>query len=112
MEQEIGNISIALIRKLNPAMKGIGNDFIMDSTEYYIPDVNSIFKYPLRLDGIIIAVRKQGSATININLREYNTTKNDLILCAPSINSQTGHASNPNVPHLIRFSKRDVYQPE
>lgn len=40
MEQEIGNISIALIRKLNPAMKGIGNDFIMDSTEYYIPDVN------------------------------------------------------------------------
>ena len=64
MEQEIGNISIALIRKLNPAMKGIGNDFIMDSTEYYIPDVNSIFKYPLRLDGIIIAVRKQGSATI------------------------------------------------
>ena len=83
MEQEIGNISIALIRKLNPAMKGIGNDFIMDSTEYYIPDVNSIFKYPLRLDGIIIAVRKQGSATININLREYNTTKNDLILCAP-----------------------------
>ena len=36
MEQEIGNISIALIRKLNPAMKGIGNDFIMDSTEYYI----------------------------------------------------------------------------
>ena len=49
MEQEIGNISIALIRKLNPAMKGIGNDFIMDSTEYYIPDVNSIFKYPLRL---------------------------------------------------------------
>ena len=100
MEQEIGNISIALIRKLNPAMKGIGNDFIMDSTEYYIPDVNSIFKYPLRLDGIIIAVRKQGSATININLRH------------PSINSQTGHASNPNVPHLIRFSKRDVYQPE
>ena len=83
MEQEIGNISIALIRKLNPAMKGIGNDFIMDSTEYYIPDVNSIFKYPLRLDGIIIAVRKQGSATININLREYNTTTHDSILCAP-----------------------------
>ena len=53
MEQESGNISIALIRKLNPAMKGIGNDFIMASTEYYIPDVNSIFKYPLRLDGII-----------------------------------------------------------
>lgn len=104
MEQEIGNISIALIRKLNPAMKGIGNDFIMDSTEYYIPDVNSIFKYPLRLDGIIIAVRKQGSATININLREYNTTKRFNSLRSrrhPSINSQTGHASNPNVPHLI-----------
>ena len=74
MEQEIGNISIALIRKLNAAMKGIGNDFIID---------NSIFRYPLRLDGIIIAVRKQGSATININLREYNTTKNDLVICAP-----------------------------
>ncbi len=87
----------------------------MDSTEYYIPDVNSIFKYPLRLDGIIIAVRKQGSATININLREYNTTKNDLILCAPGDILQSipkRHASNPNVPHLIRFSKRDVYQPE
>ena len=70
MEQEIGNISIALIRKLNPAMKGIGNDFIMDSTEYYIPDVNSIFKYPLRLDGIIIAVRKQGN---------YNRSSSDFL---------------------------------
>ena len=28
MEQEIGNISIALIRKLNPAMKGIGLSLI------------------------------------------------------------------------------------
>lgn len=83
MEQEIGNISISLIRKLNPEMQGIGNDFIMDCTEHYIPDASSIFKYPIRLDGLIIAVRKQGSATININLHEYNTAKNDLVLCAP-----------------------------
>ena len=45
MEQEIGNISIALIRKLNPAMKGIGNDFIMDSTEFYIQISSSPRRY-------------------------------------------------------------------
>ena len=59
MEQEIGNISIALIRKLNPAMKGIGNDFIMDSTEYYIPDSILYSNNPLRSRRYYHAVRKQ-----------------------------------------------------
>ena len=59
MEQEIGNISIALIRKLNPANEGIGNDFIMDSTEYYIPDVNSYIQISSSSRRYYHAVRKQ-----------------------------------------------------
>ncbi|WP_455671869.1 helix-turn-helix domain-containing protein [Phocaeicola sp.] len=84
MEQKIGNISIALIRKLTPSAKGIGNDFILDRTIHYIPDdLHPIFKYPLRLDGIIISVRKQGVANVNINLREHSAGPNDLVICAP-----------------------------
>lgn len=84
MEHEIGNISIARIRQMNPCLKGINNDFVMDRSEHYIPEnMNPIFKYPLRLDGIIISIREKGSAKVNINLREYDIEKNDLIICAP-----------------------------
>lgn len=84
MEQEFGNISIAHIRKIDSSLKGIGNDFIMDRTECYIPEsINPMFKYPLRLDGIIIAIREIGTANVNINLREYTVTTNDLVICAP-----------------------------
>ena len=73
MEHEIGNISIARIRQMNPSLKGINNDFVMDRSEHYIPEnMNPIFKYPLRLDGIIISIREKGSAKVNINLREYD----------------------------------------
>jgi AraC family transcriptional activator of pobA len=69
MEHEIGNISIARIRQMNPSLKGINNDFVMDRSEHYIPEnMNPIFKYPLRLDGIIISIREKGSAKVNINL--------------------------------------------
>lgn len=83
MEQKIGNISIALVRKIAPEIKGLGNHFIMDNTEHHIPAGTSpIFKYPLRLDGLILAVRKQGCAQIHVNLREYQVKKNDLVVCA------------------------------
>lgn len=76
MEHEIGNISIARIRQMNPCLKGINNDFVMDRSEHYIPEnMNPIFKYPLRLDGIIISIREKGSAKVNINLREYDIEK-------------------------------------
>ena len=53
-------------------------------SEHYIPEnMNPIFKYPLRLDGIIISIREKGSAKVNINLREYDIEQNDLIICAP-----------------------------
>lgn len=84
MEHKISNVSIARIRKINPALKGIDDDFIMDRTEHYIPEnINPIFKYPLRLDGIVIAIREKGISRVNINLREYEVKENDLIICAP-----------------------------
>ena len=95
MEHEIGNISIARIRQMNPCLKGINNDFVMDRSEHYIPEnMNPIFKYPLRLDGIIISIREKGSAKVNINLREYDIEKNDLIICAPGdiLQSKIGRA--------------------
>ena len=75
MEHEIGNISIARIRQMNPSLKGINNDFVMDRSEHYIPEnMNPIFKYPLRLDGIIISIREKAHK-VNINLREYDIEK-------------------------------------
>lgn len=84
MEQNIDNISIALLRKLNPSLKGIGNDFIMNRTARYVPDnTTPIFRYPIRLEGILIAIRTQGYAKVNINLREYQMGKNNLVICSP-----------------------------
>lgn len=84
MEHEISNVSIARIRKINPALKGIDDNFIMDRTEHYIPEnINPIFKYPLRVDGIVIAVREKGTSRVSINLREYEVKENDLLICAP-----------------------------
>ena len=40
------SISIARIRQMNPSLKGINNDFVMDRSEHYIPEnMNPIFKY-------------------------------------------------------------------
>lgn len=84
MEHEISNVSIARIRKINSALKGIDDNFIMDRTEHYIPEnINPIFKYPLRLDGIVIAIREKGTSQVSINLREYEVKENDLVICAP-----------------------------
>ena len=112
MEHEIGNISIARIRQMNPGLKGINNDFVMDRSEHYIPEnMNPIFKYPLRLDGIIISIREKGSAKVNINLREYDIEKNDLIICAPGDILQS--LLSPGIHfNIILFFKRDIYQPK
>ena len=59
MEYPIKNISIEQIRRAVHDVKGIDNDLLIDHTEYYISGKNTrIYKYPLRLDGLLIAIRK------------------------------------------------------
>ena len=113
MEHEIGNISIARIRQMNPSLKGINNDFVMDRSEHYIPEnMNPIFKYPLRLDGIIISIREKGSAKVNINLREYDIEQNDLIILRSrrysTVHVITGHSFVTNVLISSDFLKRCI----
>ena len=105
MEHEIGNISIARIRKISPEMRGINNDFVMDRNEHYIPEnINPIFKYPLRLDEIVISVREKGSSKISINLREYNIEKNDLLICAPGDILQSNLSPGPHTTQVFLIS--------
>ena len=106
MEHEIGNISIARIRQMNPSLKGINNDFVMDRSEHYIPEnMNPIFKYPLRLDGIIISIREKGSAKVNINLREYDIEqkRSDYLRSRrySTVHVITGHSFVTNVFNII-----------
>ncbi len=83
MEQEIVNVSIARIRQNHPTMKGIGDDFAIDHSEFYVEEeMTSFLKFPLRVDGLIIAVREKGSTSININLREYELKEHDLMICS------------------------------
>lgn len=84
MEQKIKNISIERIRKAVPVIKGIGNDVLIDHSEYYISDkTNPIYKYPLRLDGLLIVVREKGESRFNINLREFSMIPGDIAICSP-----------------------------
>ena len=68
MEHEIGNISIARIRQMNPSLKGINNDFVMDRSEHYIPEnMNPIFKYPLGwMESLSLSVKKALPKSISI----------------------------------------------
>ncbi len=82
MEQDIVNISIARIRQNHPIMKGIDDDFAIDHSEFYVEEEKtSFFKYPLRVDGLIIAIREKGETRMSINLREQTIKKNDLVVC-------------------------------
>jgi AraC family transcriptional regulator, transcriptional activator of pobA len=85
MEKEIGNISISSIRRRIPTLIGLCNDLIIDNSEYYSnKDNNYIIQFPIRVDGIIISLRLIGDAKVDINLRSYNTGKNDLLICVPN----------------------------
>lgn len=113
MEREIGNISIARLRQMNPALKGINNDFVMDRSEYCIAENKSPFiKYPLRLDGIIISIREKGTAKVSINLQEYDLAQNDLIICAPGDILQSSLAPGIHLSQMFLISSdflREMY---
>ena len=84
MEQEIQDISIQLIQKHRPQLKGIDNDLIVDYTEFCVPDDNHpIHHYPIRLDCLFIGLREKGLAKFNINLKEIEAGPNDLVICSP-----------------------------
>lgn len=84
MGQKIKNISIERIRKAVPEVKGIGNDVLIDHSEYYISDkTNPIYKYPLRLDGLLIVVREKGESRFSINLKEFSMIPGDIVICSP-----------------------------
>lgn len=84
MGQEIKNISIERIRKAVPEVKGIGNDVLIDHSEYYVSDkTNPIYKYPLRLDGLLIVVREKGESRFSINLKEFSMIPGDIVICSP-----------------------------
>lgn len=84
MGQKIKNISIERIRKAVPEVKGIGNDVLIDHCEYYISDkTNPIYKYPLRLDGLLIVVREKGESRFSINLKEFSMIPGDIVICSP-----------------------------
>ena len=84
MGQKIKNISIERIRKAVPEVKGIGNDVLIDHSEYYISDkTNPIYKYPLRLDGLLIVVREKGESRFSLNLKEFSMIPGDIVICSP-----------------------------
>ncbi|MBQ8521212.1 MAG: AraC family transcriptional regulator [Bacteroides sp.] len=84
MERTIKNISIERIRNAVPSVKGIGNDVLIDHTEYYVSDkANPIYRYPLRLDGLLIAVREKGESRFSINLKELEMGPGDMVICSP-----------------------------
>ena len=84
MEQEIQDISIRLIQEHAPSVKGIANDLLIDYTEHYFSEGRSpIYKYPLRLDGLFLAIREKGYSTFSINLKEFQVGPNDLIIGSP-----------------------------
>ena len=105
MGQEIKNISIERIRKAVPEVKGIGNDVLIDHSEYYISDkTNPIYKYPLRLDGLLIVVREKGESRFSINLKEFSMIPGDIVICSPGDLLQSVSNEGIHQSHTIMIS--------
>ena len=84
MEQEIKDISIERIRKYHPDALGIGNDLLIDYTEHFVEEGRSpIYKFPLRMDGLFIALREKGVSDFSINLKEFLVGPNELVIGSP-----------------------------
>ena len=67
MEHEIGNISIARIRQMNPSLKGINNDFVMDRSEHYIPEnMNPLNTHYGWMESLSLSVKKALPKSISI----------------------------------------------
>lgn len=105
MGQEIKNISIERIRKAVPEVKGIGNDVLIDHSEYYVSDkTNPIYKYPLRLDGLLIVVREKGESRFSINLKEFSMIPGDIVICSPGDLLQSVSNEGIHQSHTIMIS--------
>lgn len=105
MGQKIKNISIERIRKAVPEVKGIGNDVLIDHSEYYISDkTNPIYKYPLRLDGLLIVVREKGESRFSINLKEFSMIPGDIVICSPGDLLQSVSNEGIHQSHTIMIS--------
>ena len=84
MEQEIKDISIKRIRKYHPDALGIDNDLLVDYTEHFVEEGRSpIYKFPLRMDGLFIALREKGISDFSINLKEFQVGPNELVIGSP-----------------------------
>ena len=100
MEQEIQDVSIKRIQEAIPLLKGIENDLIIDYTEYMMPnDKHPIHRYPIRFDGLYIGLREKGQARFSINLKEFDVSSNDLVICSPGDLVQ---ASLQDGTHLVQ----------
>ena len=105
MGQKIKNISIERIRKAVPEVKGIGNDVLIDHSEYYVSDkTNPIYKYPLRLDGLLIVVREKGESRFSINLKEFSMIPGDIVICSPGDLLQSVSNEGIHQSHTIMIS--------
>ena len=105
MEQEIQDISIQLIQKHRPQLKGIDNELIVDYTEFQVPDEHHpIHHYPIRLDGLFIALREKGNARININLKDFDVKPNDLVICSPGDLLQSTLEDGTHLSQIIMVS--------
>ena len=100
MEQPINAINIADLRKKYPLLEGFDNDFLINDNRDYIVNYDDfILHYPIRIDGIIICLCKEGEGWIQINLRKYEVKANDMFICAPNDLIQ---ASTPQGDHAIQ----------
>ena len=72
MKQQIAKVSFTQLHRTIPFLKSMG-DVLLMTNDAEDPDEkpdDQLFKYPFRLDGIVIILQEKGDIKININLKE------------------------------------------
>ena len=107
MEQDITVVSIDKIKQHAPNMLCLDNSLLIDDTEYGLKGgcTQSIYKHPLRLDGVMVSIRLKGAGRIRINLTDYDVQSNDAFVCTTGDLIQVVQNTPRHQSLLIMISK-------
>lgn len=106
---QFNDVSITQLRqKLNLDNKCLSDNLLIYNDVIYTTD---LFKYPFRMDALVVALCSEGGITARIDLKEYEITKNTLTLISSGI-IQASHQRRDLRAHIIILSSdflRDIH---
>lgn len=84
MNKEIRTISFSHIHQLTPILRNMNDSLLLtDETDVVSEMPDKTFRYPFRLDGIVLMMLDNSTAKVRINFNDYVVDDGTMLLCMP-----------------------------